>query len=133
METDCDLDLTALSELTGGDSYLESALFEVFISNANEAIDALRTALADRNDADWRKHAHYLKGAASNLGASQLTSLCSQAETMSCADHDALAAALRNIEQSSTTICSLLERRMTSPDTTGQELAITTTTTLSEA
>lgn len=121
MSADCDLDLTALTELTGGNPGVENALFELFIRNANDAVEGLRAAHGEKNNAGWRMHAHYLKGAASNLGAATLSFLCAQAEAMAGADRDALASMLRDIEAESTAICSLLERRMTGstipPDT----------------
>lgn len=88
------IDLDNLRDMIGHDAELERELIEIFRRNAADCLRGLETATD--NDG-WRRHAHAFKGAALNLGAGGLGSLCLDAQLRCDADADAKAAMLKRI------------------------------------
>lgn len=75
-------DLAHLRSMTHGDTELENRLFDLFISSTERCIPTFKDALQRRSHRDWSREAHYLKGAAANLGALRLSSLAAVAECL---------------------------------------------------
>lgn len=74
------LDLAHLRMFTDGDSAEEAQLFQIFFTNAESAMQKLKTSLTHQATNEWQKAAHLLKGASGNLGAKILYQLCADAE-----------------------------------------------------
>lgn len=58
----------------------EKEFFELFINHSEQDIQNLATHLDNRDQENWRKAAHKIKGSAANLGAHQLSHICKTAE-----------------------------------------------------
>jgi HPt (histidine-containing phosphotransfer) domain-containing protein len=73
---------TELLALMDGDRELLFELIDVFLEDAPQRIQAVRSALADRNaDAVYRA-AHALKGSAGNFGAPEVVSRANRLEAL---------------------------------------------------
>lgn len=59
-----------------------SVLLETYITDSDERIDALQSAIIDNESEQVRELAHAFKGSSANLGASQLSELCYSLENM---------------------------------------------------
>lgn len=57
-------------------------LIETYITDSDERISSLQTALAQADSQSVRELAHAFKGSSSNLGADALAKICFQLETM---------------------------------------------------
>ena len=81
------IDMAHLRNFTDGDVHEEQELFALFLQSADDTIAALGIAgeHSDSSNEDWRKGAHLLKGAAGNLGAKTLFTLCKEAE-LNCSE-----------------------------------------------
>ncbi|WCL53081.1 Hpt domain-containing protein [Gimibacter soli] len=71
------LDRAHLAGFTGGDEDLEAEILGIFAANAPNYLETLKTAAV----ADWKAHAHKLKGAARGIGAWRLAVEAERAET----------------------------------------------------
>lgn len=69
--------LESLREVMEDDFVL---LLETFIQDSNERIEKLQTLLNTEDKESIRRAAHSFKGSCSNIGATQLTKLCSDLE-----------------------------------------------------
>jgi HPt (histidine-containing phosphotransfer) domain-containing protein len=74
------LDLDHLRRFTLGDQSLELEILDLFIKQAPITLEALETAVADR---DWKIAAHTLKGSARAVGAWRVARVAETAEGMS--------------------------------------------------
>jgi CheY-like chemotaxis protein/HPt (histidine-containing phosphotransfer) domain-containing protein len=77
------VDLAHLRDFTEGNVEDEKEFFGIFIEQAEATFDALEISLKEKNNNEWQKAAHKLKGASANLGAKALAKLCHEAETIS--------------------------------------------------
>lgn len=74
------VNLDNLHEMTGGDSDLEKELFEVFVTSADDCLNALESSQGAGQEETWRTQAHAWKGMSLNLGAEPLGKLCAEAQ-----------------------------------------------------
>lgn len=77
---DCPVNIEELRDLFGNDPDDEKMLFDLFFTTSQEAMDALSSAIANKDNEHWRKSAHKIKGSAANLRANNLAEICSKAE-----------------------------------------------------
>ncbi len=93
-------DASFLLEQFEGDTEAVAAVMEVFAEDAPKQIRLLKDALRDHDLDAVRRHAHSLKGAAGNVGASALRDLSLQAENAGSAEDLAGAtAAVQSMDQ----------------------------------
>ena len=71
-----------LRQATAGDSGVLAELCREYISEARVTIANLHQALSDKNAAEFRERAHYLKGSSLMIGARQLSQCCATLEQM---------------------------------------------------
>lgn len=71
-----------LRQATAGDTGVLAELCREYIAEARLTIDNLRNALKERNAAEFRERAHYLKGSSQMIGARQLAQYCATMEKM---------------------------------------------------
>lgn len=72
------IDIEHLRGFTDGDLSLERELAELYLSSADLYLSRLEAATSDTEA--WRRHAHALKGASTNLGAGEVGALALRAE-----------------------------------------------------
>ncbi len=77
------MDWERLDMFTDGDPEEEKALIELFISNAEETLKLIKQHTKIGDNEEWENATHRLKGSAANLGAKNLSDICSQAEKAS--------------------------------------------------
>jgi PAS domain S-box-containing protein len=76
-----EVDLSALRELTGGDSDFERELIETFIASGDQCLAEIVAALRDSDLETVGKRAHALKGASANIHAPGLAAAASSLES----------------------------------------------------
>jgi CheY-like chemotaxis protein/HPt (histidine-containing phosphotransfer) domain-containing protein len=74
------LDLERLRASVGEIDARAASMLELFVSSTEPMIEALRTAIAERNSAVLLKTAHSVKGAAITAGALELGQVCTNVE-----------------------------------------------------
>jgi histidine phosphotransfer protein HptB len=79
-QTECPIDLEYLQQLSDGDLEFEQELLQVYIEDGGQHLQAAKTAIADRDQANLAREAHHLKGASGNVGAIEMQSLAQQLE-----------------------------------------------------
>jgi len=77
---DVPVNIPHLESFTEGDPETEKELFSIFFDQMGLGLTSLETNSTDTTHDDWRNAAHKFKGAAANLGAEKLASLCAAAE-----------------------------------------------------
>lgn len=77
---DAPVDMNHLRSLTEGDREMEKELFRLFLLQADMSLQELSESHAAGKNEAWRAAAHKFKGAAANLGAGPLSSLCLRGE-----------------------------------------------------
>jgi CheY-like chemotaxis protein len=75
-------DVTAMLRNIGGDTDLLEQLVELFIQRYQAMLEAIKTALADKDQEAVEQAAHTLKGTASNLCASEVVLYAGQLEAI---------------------------------------------------
>jgi two-component system sensor histidine kinase/response regulator len=96
-----------LRQATAGDTATLAELCREYVAEARLTIANLRNALTERNAAEFRERAHYLKGSSLMIGARHLAQYCAAMEQMgkdsdlSAAEPvlEQTAAALRAVEE----------------------------------
>lgn len=74
------IDLEQLRLFTDGDLQEEFALAQLFLEQATEIMDVLKSNVAAEQSTAWKASAHRFKGSAGNMGATLLHMLCKHAE-----------------------------------------------------
>lgn len=69
------VDLDRIEAITGGDKALAKSIVDVFIKDTQKRIALLRTALETYDAAAVKAQSHSIKGASSNVGATQMAAL----------------------------------------------------------
>jgi|GEM_PF-2025548 len=77
---DAPVNIAHLESFTEGDPEIEKELFSIFFDQMGLGLTNLEKTSIDNAHDDWRNAAHKFKGAAANLGAENLASLCASAE-----------------------------------------------------
>jgi histidine phosphotransfer protein HptB len=92
--------LDELRESIGGDRAFLSELIDEFLDEAPRQLETLREAAAAGDDERARRAAHTLKGNGRMLGATELASLCQEAEAAAAnGDLDAVRNCLGAIDE----------------------------------
>lgn len=81
------VNLAHLVSFTDNDPVIEKELFSLFFEQALIGIEKLKETCEEGTEEEWKKAAHKFKGAAANLGAEMLASLCFEAENQHLASH----------------------------------------------
>jgi PAS domain S-box-containing protein len=76
-----EVDMTALRELTGGDTEFERELVDTFIASGDQCLEEIVQALRVSDFATIGKRAHALKGASANIHAAGLAAAASTLES----------------------------------------------------
>jgi HPt (histidine-containing phosphotransfer) domain-containing protein len=76
------VDWDAARSLTAGDDALLAELVELFPSESSKHLEAIKTALAEEDDASLTRAAHTLKSSARLFGATSLVASASEMETL---------------------------------------------------
>jgi HPt (histidine-containing phosphotransfer) domain-containing protein len=104
------VDLQHLARYTGGDRSVNAEVLSLFISQLDEILARLDTALQDEDTKAWREVAHSLKGAARGIGAFELGDLAAILEaTNPAAQHAEAASALHKLRSRSLTVTLFIE------------------------
>ncbi len=74
------VDLTNFRTMTDGDPAIEQELFLEFLTTVDDGLAKMESSTSDGNREVWRSTAHALKGAALNLGATDLGDLLKKAQ-----------------------------------------------------
>lgn len=74
------LDLQHLARYTGGDSSVNREILSLFVTQLDEILARLDTALETEDAKTWREVAHSLKGAARGIGAFELGDIAAALE-----------------------------------------------------
>ena len=91
--------LDDLRESVGGDHAFLSELIDELLDDAPRQLDTLREAVSAGDDVTARRAAHTLKSNGRTFGASEFSSLCSEAEAAAAAgDLDGVLSGLDAIE-----------------------------------
>lgn len=64
-----------LAELVGDDPEFEKELFDIFLKSCDKNLSQMEQAIRSNEDNTWYTSAHSLKGAASSIGAFDLSKL----------------------------------------------------------
>jgi two-component system, sensor histidine kinase and response regulator len=75
-----EVDMSALREITGGDTEFERDLVETFVSSGDKCLAEILSALRTNDFDTIGKRAHALKGASANIHASGLAAAASSLE-----------------------------------------------------
>ena len=76
------VDLSRIQEVASGDYETEVMLIDLFLSDSEELLAQLKTALATGDRNAMRQASHSLKGSAANMGAELLRSFFLELETI---------------------------------------------------
>ncbi|MEP6884879.1 MAG: response regulator [Gammaproteobacteria bacterium] len=76
-----EVDMSALHELTGGDTEFERELIDTFVASGDQCLAEILTALRASDFATIGKRAHALKGASANIHAAGLAAAASSLES----------------------------------------------------
>jgi HPt (histidine-containing phosphotransfer) domain-containing protein len=74
------IDMTYLVILTDSDPEEEKELFEIFSNQMNKSIKELEMSFVNKDNQEWEKIAHRMKGSSASLGANILSEACKEAE-----------------------------------------------------
>ncbi len=80
-EKAAEVDMSALHELTGGDTEFERELIDTFVSSGDQCLAEILSALHASDFATIGKRAHALKGASANIHAAGLAAAASSLES----------------------------------------------------
>lgn len=105
------IDLDHLAMFTDGDPDEEKELLTLFFEQADISIHSLKDAIDNKDDEEWRKAAHKLKGSSANFGANPLSSLCKNAEDEYMLDIQAKSAMLSSIEYEITRVDEFMRKQ----------------------
>ena len=75
------IDLSFLTSFIDTKEEMEEAL-TVFLRTTDKSIDALESAIGEKDYPAWISNAHQIKGAASMIGANALKNICEDAESL---------------------------------------------------
>ena len=93
------VDLEFLRTVTGSDTQFEKELFVIFLDSAKNNITKMEKAIANTDDHSWHMASHSFKGAASAIGAFDLSKALEYAQTHPKENYDAKAKVLDNIKE----------------------------------
>jgi HPt (histidine-containing phosphotransfer) domain-containing protein len=79
-DSNVEVDLAALKELTGGDAEFERELIDTFVSSGDQCLAEIVAALRTSDVDTIGKRAHALKGASANIHAHTLSTAASNLE-----------------------------------------------------
>ena len=74
------VDLEHLRLFTDGDKEEEQALFTLYLDQAQQSVQILKSSISEQDNEKWRSEAHRFKGSSANFGATKLQELCEAAE-----------------------------------------------------
>ncbi len=74
------LNLDILRGITDGNAALEKKLFELYRVTADNCLREMEAGIAAENSKKWNDYVHQMKGAAANIGAEEVKTLCAEAE-----------------------------------------------------
>ncbi len=74
------LDISNLRRITGGNTMVESELFQIFLESAGECLTFLHEAVDCNDEGVWRTQSHAFKGISYSIGAEELGRLCKDAQ-----------------------------------------------------
>lgn len=103
------VDLSNLREVTEGDVNLEKKLFDKFFEGAEANLTMLEQNCVDGPCKNWTDQAHALKGAALNMGAFELGSICEYAQNMNDASAQERLSSYQQIKQEYAQVKAYLE------------------------
>ncbi len=75
-------DLEQLEQLAGGDKTFEKELLQMFISDTENSLSQLATAISMENQTAIQELAHYIKGASANVGAVGMSAAAAKLEML---------------------------------------------------
>lgn len=81
MSHDESMDFNRIQETSDGDREFETELFNMFLDDTAERIEALDAAIADGDAESCHRQAHTIKGSAANVGATRLCEISLQLES----------------------------------------------------
>ncbi len=81
------IDFLKLALNLGGNKATIESLLTMFIKSSVQSIQKMEQAEATRNVIAWLQTAHQMKGAAKNITAKRLTTLCEEAEEIQSLPH----------------------------------------------
>ena len=101
------LDQDAIQEVWDGDMETYTEIGRIFVDELGWRLPGLK----ESNSNELEHHAHSLKGAASNIGATELSRLAAELEQMAASGNaDRIAALIANIETEASAVQSTLEK-----------------------
>ena len=82
------IERAVLDEMTGADTELAATILADYVDSSRADLAALAAAVAARNEADVRRHAHRVCGASRIVGAEQAATLAARVEAVASARVD---------------------------------------------
>jgi HPt (histidine-containing phosphotransfer) domain-containing protein len=76
------VDFTRIQETSDGDTDFERELLEVFVEDCEDRLQRLRAAITAGRQDEIVREAHTIKGAAANVGTTELQGLATQLEVL---------------------------------------------------
>ncbi|PZQ44774.1 MAG: hypothetical protein DI551_09435 [Micavibrio aeruginosavorus] len=106
------INIEHLESFTDGDIETEKELFKLFFTESEISIGRLKSACDSDAEIEWKEAAHKFKGAAANLGAENLSAMCSAAEKGYADPADKKRFYLSQIEIAQSDVTKFLDERV---------------------
>ncbi len=92
-------DQEQLQQLAGGDKAFEKELLQMFVADTEKSLSQLASSISMEDPPAVQSWAHYIKGASANVGASGMSKIAAQLESLAKAGNLAPASAsLRQLQ-----------------------------------
>ena len=93
------IDFIRLTMNLGGNKHAIKDMLELFLKSATESLKKVEAAEKAGDAAQWARVIHHMKGAAQNITAKRLVSLCLEAEAITTLPHEQASAVLYHMHK----------------------------------
>lgn len=108
------VDLGFLQKVTNQDTEFEKELYEIFVDSSQNNIDKMTKAIEDEDDENWYMASHSFKGAASSVGAFDLSKTLEEAQVHQSKNYDEKREILENIKHKLSLVLDFLANNLKS-------------------
>jgi len=105
------INISHIELFTEGNIDEEIELFNIFLEQAETSLQELDNAFINKDELNWKKVAHRMKGSSMNLGADNLSNLCKIAEFGFEENPDAKLEMLEEIKESFNEVKDFIKER----------------------
>ena len=106
------IDFFRLALNLGGNKALIHEMLTLFLSSTATQLEKLEKAERERNIIAWLQITHQLKGAAKNITAKRVASLCTEAEEITYLPHEQSGAVIYHLYKELALLCAAIEAHL---------------------